>query len=75
MEYLANAQRLNRENYSEVRKETVQELRTSTLFVWNTMILIVRRSMERVVWIDFDITVIYEADGLAMEREMAFPQT
>lgn len=35
-------------------------------------ILIVRGSMERVVWIDFDIDIIYEADSLAAEREMAF---
>lgn len=35
-------------------------------------ILIVRGSMERVVWIDFDIAIIYEADSLAAEMEMAF---
>lgn len=35
-------------------------------------ILIVRGSMERVVWIDFDIVIIYEAVSLAAEREMTF---
>lgn len=79
LEYLPNAQRLNCENYSDERMKKVvagiNDIHSAYIEhndPYPRNILIVPGSPERLVWIDFDIAIIYHVENTISEMERAY---
>jgi hypothetical protein len=76
LEYLSNAQQLNCENYSEERMDKavtgITEIHSAYVEhndPYPKNILIVPGSLERVVWIDFDIAITYNVESLTFAEK------
>lgn len=76
LEYLPNVQQLNCENYSEERMKKalagINEIHSAYVEhndPYPKNILIVQGSLERVVWIDFDVAITYQVETLTLARK------
>lgn len=81
LEYLPNAQQLNYVNYSEECMEkavagidAIYSAYVEHNDTYSKNILIVQGSLERVVWIDFDIAITYQIANLSagIEKDLQY---